>query len=62
MTKEKARRNKLEWKRALLEGRVVRINGGETFTAYLTVETARRAVEAYREVGLAAEIVEWRVA
>ena len=60
MTKKEAKARKAAWRLALVEGRVVSINHGETLTAYLAVETARRAVEAYREVGLPAEIVEWR--
>ena len=58
-TKKEARVRKAAWTAALVEGRVVRTNDGNTLTAYATVEAARRAVETNLKVGLVAEIVEW---
>lgn len=40
MTKKEAREHKVNWNRALAEGRVVRYNGGNSFRSFPTVEEA----------------------
>jgi hypothetical protein len=47
-TKKEAIQRKIEWSCALVEGRVVRYNGGMTLTSYSTkekAETAAREIE-----------------
>jgi hypothetical protein len=58
MTKKEAKARKAAWQRALVEGRIVRSNGGMTLTSNKTVHDAKMLVFALRDNGdRSAEIV-----
>lgn len=57
MTKKDARLRRVNWDKALDEGRIVRHNEGQTLTEYRTAAAAQAVVKALREDGEEAEIV-----
>jgi hypothetical protein len=59
MTPRKAAKiRKDAWQTALNEGRVIKINNGETFKSYASVEQANIALADYLDQGFAAEIIQ----
>jgi len=56
-TKRQAIERKIRWNQALLDGRVVRYAGGQSFTAFNTPEDAQRAVDVAKHNGFQAELV-----
>jgi hypothetical protein len=57
MTKTQAAANRTEYRMALLDGRVVRYNGGQSFTAFNTVADALQAIAVAKHNGFPAELV-----
>lgn len=62
MTKQETREIRKAWPIAVAEGRVVRYNGGLTFTAFPTVALAEEFLETLRRAGLTGEIAKPREA
>jgi hypothetical protein len=58
--KEQAKLAKMEWAKAVVEGRVLRFNDGMSFRAYPTKEERDAAVKTLREAGIDAAPVEQR--
>ena len=54
MTKIEVRNAKVAYSKALIEGRVIRINYGQSFKTFLTIEAAHKALAEYRSVNIPA--------
>ena len=58
MTPRKAAKiRKTAWQAALAEGRVIKINNGETMKSFPTIELAQEAIMSYVASGIKAEVV-----
>lgn len=58
MTKKKYAKSRAEWRKALVEGRVVRANESTTLTSYPTREEAEAACRRINAGGMPAELVQ----
>lgn len=57
MTKKQRRARDLAWKEAIADGRVLRVNRGQTFTSYPTRDQAAAALELLKRAGVPANVV-----
>lgn len=57
MTKKEAKQRRDDWHQALVDGRIVRLNGGTSLRSFKTREAAKEYVANNIAAGLVAEIV-----